>query len=139
MFSLICGYLTCFIYNGIYIYILKSLPRSFTLGESFVVVQGFVIFIFNSLIQLPHYWKYPPITAMQNMTVILQIGLLGVTFIVAVTHFVKYVRKTSIFYSMIGLVILIVMILPVTQDLPIFVLLGFVFDNIERVSVYSKN
>lgn len=139
MFSLICGYLTCFIYNGIYIYILKSLPRSFTLGESFVVVQGFVIFIFNSLIKLPHYWKYPPITAMQNMTVILQIGLLGVTFIVAVTHFVKYVRKTSIFYSMIGLVILIVMILPVTQDLPIFVLLGFVFDNIERVSVYSKN
>lgn len=76
---------------------------------------------------------------MQNMTVILQIGLLGVTFIVAVTHFVKYVRNTSIFYSMIGLVVLIVMILPVTQDLPVFVLLGFVFDNIERVSFYSKN
>lgn len=93
-----------------------------------------MIFIFNCLIQLPHYWRYPPITAMQNMTVILQVGLLGVTFIVAVTHFVKFVRKTFIFYSMIGFVILTVMILPVTKELPIFVLLGFVFDNMERVS-----
>lgn len=135
VFSLVSGYLTCFIYNGIYIYLLKSLPKSFTLGESFVVVQGFVIFIFNSLIQLPHYWRHPPVTAMQNMTVILQIGLLGVTFIVAATHFVKFVRKTSFFYSLIGFVVVTVMILPVTKDLPIFVLLGFVFDNMERICI----
>lgn len=52
-FCLIHGIGVTLIYNFIYIYVLKTLPRSFTLGEASVVVQGFILFLYNCFLQLP--------------------------------------------------------------------------------------
>lgn len=52
-FCLIHGICVSLIFNFVYIYVLKTLPRSFTLGEAAVVVQGFILFLYNCFLQLP--------------------------------------------------------------------------------------
>ena len=52
-FCLIHGICVTLIYNIIFIYVLKVLPKSFTLGEGSVVVQGFILFMYNCFLQLP--------------------------------------------------------------------------------------
>lgn len=136
-FCLISGFFPCFVFNGLYLLTLRKLPKSFTLGELGLVLQAYVIFLYNSFIQVPYYYNHPPYSVLSQMTAILQVGLLGVSVIMALTFLWPIFRKTSIFYCLLVTIILTVMSFPVTRELPIKILLKFIFAHSERLFATS--
>lgn len=132
-FCLISGFFPSFVFNGLYLLVLRKLPQSFTLGELALVLQGYVIFLYNSFIQVPYYYNHPPFTTLSQMTAILQVGFLGVSTIAAITFLFPIFRKTSTFYCLLISIVFTVMALPVTRDLPVITLVKFIFSNSERL------
>ena len=53
IFCILAAFVSLINYEILYFYILKRLPRCFTLGEACIVVQGFIIFSLNAFLQLP--------------------------------------------------------------------------------------
>lgn len=90
--------------------ILTHCPRYFTYGEAGVIVQSFLTFLFSAAINIPHFWSMTPLQDIDRATVILQVGLVGVTIICLGLWMVPALRTPTGFYSvsasvLIGLVI----------------------------------
>lgn len=58
-------------YETVFFYTLKSLPNSFTLGEASVVVQGFILLMFNTILFLFGYAT--PNNELQEVSVVVQV------------------------------------------------------------------
>lgn len=71
-FCLISGVATTFFYNHLYFYILKKCPKSFTLGEVSIVIQGYTLFIYNCVLLLPSISE--PANLNQTLNIILQVN-----------------------------------------------------------------
>lgn len=61
------------VYNGLFFYVLKRLPKSFTYGEASIILQGFTLFLLNAFIRFIEINDYKPITNMERMSTILQV------------------------------------------------------------------
>lgn len=73
LFSLCCGTSTTLFYGWLYVYLLKVLPRSFTLGEASVVTQGFVLFLLNIGVRLIGFSNFVPKHGIDDISLILQV------------------------------------------------------------------
>lgn len=61
------------VYNGLFFYVLKRLPKSFTYGEISIILQGFTLFLLNAFIRFIEINDYKPVTDMERMSTILQV------------------------------------------------------------------
>lgn len=52
IFSAFSGFITTAIYHGLFLFILRKMPKSFSYGEASIVLQGFVIFLTNLYFKL---------------------------------------------------------------------------------------
>ncbi|KAG4071268.1 hypothetical protein HA402_003972 [Bradysia odoriphaga] len=68
-----------------------------------------------------------------DVTLILQIGLVGVTFIVAATHFINIFRKDLWFYVLVAIVSLTVSVFPIKGYLAVVVLFSSLFADNQRI------
>lgn len=135
-FSIITGYCVPLIYNVLYIYILKAMPRSFTLGEGSIVVQALVIFLYNCFLKLPFLDDFFK-SEFADVTVILQVGLLGAGIVVTLVHFFKFLRHWTLFFPMLLIALFTLCFFPIRSHPALVILIDFVFGDVERVS--SKN
>lgn len=72
-FSLLCSFVTLFVYEWLFRRILRSLPKSFTIGEASIVTQGLVLMLVNTFVMLIDYSHHIPTTDMQQMSAIIQV------------------------------------------------------------------
>uniref|UniRef100_A0A182P3X6 dolichol kinase n=1 Tax=Anopheles epiroticus TaxID=199890 RepID=A0A182P3X6_9DIPT len=100
VFAGISGVLSVLLYNQLYYTVLRTIPKSFSYGEAFIVVQGFVAFSYSLLLQLPPalFRADGAYTEMQTIYYILQIGLMGILFLVWATYSITWLRKTVPFW-----------------------------------------
>lgn len=136
VFSIITGFCVPLLYNVLYIYILKAMPRSFTLGEGSIVVQAFVIFLYNCFLKLPFLDEFFK-SEFADITFILHLGLLGTGMIVILVHFFKFLRHWLLFFTMLIFVLFTLCLFPIRSNPAVIILINFVFGDVERVS--SKN
>lgn len=61
------------VYNGLFFYVLKRLPRSFTYGEVSIILQGFTLFLLNAFIRFIEINDCKLATSMERMSTILQV------------------------------------------------------------------
>ncbi|XP_037050266.1 dolichol kinase [Bradysia coprophila] len=133
VFSIVCGTSALLLYGSLYVHMLKVLPQSFTFGEASVVGQGFVLFLLNVGLRLSGHSTYSAKHDIDDVTLILQIGLVGVTFIVAATHFINIFRKDLWFYVLVAIVSLTVSVFPIKGYPAVVVLFSFLFADSQRI------
>lgn len=73
VFSILSGMSVLMLYNSLYFNVIRKLPKSFTLGEAAIVLQGTTLFLFNCFLQLPIYLQSPPTTNMSKIHTIIQV------------------------------------------------------------------
>lgn len=133
IFSCITGLFVMLIYRFSFLYTMKSLPFSFTLGEASIVTQGLIIFLYNCYLKLPFIEESKSLT--EDLNIILQIGLLGVIAITLVAFIVPVFRKWFMFYALFISVVTIICIVPLHNKLAVAVLIDFIFSDIERICI----
>lgn len=131
---------------------LKNLPKSFTFGEVSVVGQAFVLFLLNAGLRLFGHSTYNADHDTEDVTLILQVkfdgslhenfnfsvvnlqvGLIGVTIIVAVTHFINLFKNDLWFYVLVATVSLSVSLFPVKEYPAVVELFSTMFADNQRV------
>lgn len=74
---LITSLLICFIfiiiYKYLYMKIFELLPKSFTLGEACIVLQGLLLFIMNSIFNIPKFLIENPKMKLMEMHAIMMV------------------------------------------------------------------
>lgn len=153
VFSLLCGLSVLMLYNSLYFIVIRKLPKSFSLGEAAIVIQGTTLFLFNCFLQLPIYSQSPPTTNMSKIHTILQvikklnkteeiffkfklyfqIGLLGVLLLIGLTHYIKFIRNRFLFGFLVIIVSLFVLFIPIMDEPPLIFVLKFVFQSFNQV------
>ncbi|KAJ6634691.1 Dolichol kinase, partial [Pseudolycoriella hygida] len=133
IFSISCGTSTLLLYGWFYVYILEKLPHCFTFGEASIVAQGFVIFLLNAVLRLIEFTTYNAEHDIDEISLILQVGLIGVTIIVTVTHFVNFFKKGLWFFVLVAVVLLSVILFPVRGYPCVILLYLFVFADNQRL------
>lgn len=133
VFSCITGLLITLIYRFAFLYTMKSLPFSFTLGEASIVAQGTTIFLYNCFLRLPFIEESKSLG--EDLSLILQIGLLGVTTITFITYTLPIFRKWFMFYALLTIVVTIVCVVPLRDKLAVTILISFMFSDLERIVI----
>lgn len=72
-FCIFAGFLITYFYKTVYFFVLRSFPRSFTLGEASIICQGFVLLMLNNVLLLIDYTKHRPSSDLQQMTAIVEV------------------------------------------------------------------
>lgn len=132
-FSAVTGFIVNFIYRFGYILILKSLPLSFTLGEGSIAAQSVAIFLYNCYLKLPFLNEAKSVN--EELTLLLQLGLLGVFVIVIVTKVIPLFRRWFMFYPLLLTVIAAVCLVPIRESPAVSILFNFIFSDIARIVV----
>uniref|UniRef100_A0A336KFT3 dolichol kinase n=1 Tax=Culicoides sonorensis TaxID=179676 RepID=A0A336KFT3_CULSO len=138
IFSMICGFGATLIYDFMYLYVMKVLPKSFTLGEGAIVMQGVTLFLFNAFLQLPsHYVKYETLIGELNIIKpVLQIGLLGLLIMIVMIHFDPLLRKWILFYPLLLSFVGLMIAIPDPKNVPqIYTLIDFMTKDNERMLI----
>lgn len=133
LFSIVTSFIVNFVYRCSYIYLLKSLPQTFTLGEGSVVSQALVIFLYNCYLKLPFMTKVNSLN--EKLSLLLQLGMLGVLFIVITTRILTFFRKWIWFYPLLLTVIASVCMVPIQDSPALYTLLNFTFSDLERTFI----
>lgn len=137
-FSIICGIGSTLFYDFLYSYVLKRLPKSFTLGEGAIVMQGITLFVFNAFLQLPSYYMKNgsiPTNELGTMKYILQIGMLGILILMTIIHLVPLLQNWILFYPLLLSFIALMISIPDAHNVPqIYTLIDFMTKDNERVS-----
>ncbi|GAB0091050.1 Dolichol kinase [Sergentomyia squamirostris] len=133
--SFLIGIICCIFFNFCFIFLLKRLPRSFSLGEASLVAQGITIFIFGATVMIVTALLQRPESKIDELTVILCIALLGIVLVAFVTYAIPFCRRAVIFSFLILVWISSVFATPVTDPLPIILVFDFIFHDVGRVSV----
>ena len=132
-FCVITSLVVLLLYRFSYLQVMKSLPMSFTLGEASIVTQAFIVFIFNCYLKLQSIDKAK--STSEELTNVLQIGLLAVVVITFVTYLIPVFRKSLMFYVLLVAVILGVCLITINGQPAMMILWNFIFNDIERVAV----
>lgn len=133
IFTVITASVIMVMYNLTLMYTLKSMPRCFTFGEATIIIQGFTIFLFNCILNLPNMNDASYIN--DQLNIILQLGLLGILVIIAVTHFIPIFRSWCLFYLVLFFVTFTLCITTLHEKFAITILYDFIFNDIERIII----
>lgn len=137
IFSALIAITSKFTFHGIFFYTLKYLPKSFTYGEAFIVSQGITLFLVNIFMKFSTIFDYEPLTDMNKMTTISQVGLFGIAIIVGCAHFVNYFRELA-FYPLLAVIGCFIISFPIGDNFAIVVLIDFIFSDAQRVCETSN-
>uniref|UniRef100_A0A1L8DYD5 dolichol kinase n=2 Tax=Nyssomyia neivai TaxID=330878 RepID=A0A1L8DYD5_9DIPT len=129
------GVLCCLLFNFIFLFLLRHLPRSFTLGEATIVSQGLVVFLFGGSFEVFLALNVPPEVEIDQMTAIICVTLLGVLLLCILTYGITFCRRTPAFLLLLTGWAALVMLTPVTDPLPVELLVEFIFLDMGRVCV----
>lgn len=135
-FSCLCGYSSIIVYELFYFCLIRSLPKSFTLGEAALVSQGVTIFFVMSAVQLPTSYVrgLSSSSDLEMMKPVLQIGLLQLCVLIFLVDSFVFLRSTIAFYILVIYTLLFVMLVPSVKGEPqIYVLIDLIAANTERV------
>lgn len=102
----IAGGIASYSFSEAVVLLLAAAPKSLTYGEASVLTQSLILFLFTTLINLVKAWQNVPVQCVDTATVILQVGLLGVMLICAVTYTFPEFRKPLPFYGLTVAVVL---------------------------------
>lgn len=134
-FSIVTSLVVMSIYRLTYIRLMKDLPLSFTLGEASIVAQAAVVFLYNCFLKLPFTSKAK--TLSEELSLVLQIGLLAVLVLVLVTYKIPIFRNWILFYLLVSATVFGVCVAPINNQQAITILLNFVFNDIERTVIVA--
>lgn len=127
VFSIATSLTTQLSFRFIYLSVMRSFPLSFTMGEASIVAQGFIVFIYNSLLDRPY--------ATRDIDLVLQIGILGVIALIFSTYFITIFRKWFMFYFLLVAVVIGICVVPVGTKLAVTILFNFIFNDTERIVI----
>jgi len=133
IFSFITGVVIMIVYYLTLMYMLKAMPRCFTFGEATIVVQGLIIFVYNCFLILPFIDDAK--TMNDQLDMILQLGLIGVLFLILMTHFIPIFRLWYLFYPLLLFVAFTLCMTTLDGKYAITILWNFVFNDIERIII----
>lgn len=131
--SVIISFVVVVIYRFGYIWILKSLPLSFTLGEGSIVAQALTIFLYNCYLQLPLINEAK--SASEELSLLLQLGLIGVFVLVIISKTIPVFRNWYMFYLLLLSVIAAVCLMPIRDSPAVTILFNFIFSDIKRIVI----
>uniref|UniRef100_A0A7G3AIU1 dolichol kinase n=2 Tax=Lutzomyia longipalpis TaxID=7200 RepID=A0A7G3AIU1_LUTLO len=135
LFSFACGLPCCLIFNFIFLFLLRHLPRSFTLGEATIVAQGLVVFLFGASVKVFIAFDEPPEVKIEEMTAILSVTLLGVFLLITITYGVSFCRRPAVFLILLAAWVILTLLAPITDPLPVELVAEFIFLDTGRLSV----
>lgn len=124
------------LYDLIYFRVLRRMPKCFTLGEASVVCQGVIIFLYNAFLKIPKlflYEKAAPIAT--QLTLIMQIILLGTTVVITLCHFVKFLRNTFLFWILCLTVMGGATLFPIFGQPAVIVVIKFILNEPQRMQI----
>uniref|UniRef100_W8ATC5 dolichol kinase n=2 Tax=Ceratitis capitata TaxID=7213 RepID=W8ATC5_CERCA len=135
-YSLLLGFATTFCYQNTYIRILRGLPGCFSYGEAAVLIQGLILFLLNVILKIPDILSQNKNRSdFAELNVIMMVALthlLGVCWLLAVA---KIFRKPSFFYTLMFLLLIAVTCVPVTNPIPIIVMVNFILKDKVRLKI----
>lgn len=132
-FSVITASMIMIIYYLTLMYIVKAMPKCFTFGEATIIIQGLVIFLLNCVLNLPYIDEAKKTN--EQLNIILQLGLLGVLFMIVMTHFIRIFRAWYFFYPLFTFVAFTLCITTLDGKFAITILWDFVFYDVERIVI----
>lgn len=135
VYSLITPPIILLSYYFLLMFLLKSMTKCFTFGESTIVTQGLMIFLYNCFLKLP---AINEITATrEQLNMILQCGLLGVLFLLLITRAIPFFRIWFIFFAILTIVVVGLCLIPIGRgyEPAAMIMWTFVFDDIERIII----
>ncbi|XP_050071945.1 dolichol kinase [Anopheles maculipalpis] len=135
VFAGVSGLLPVILYDKLYFTLLKTMPKSFSYGEAFIVAQGIVAFVYGTFLQLPPVILRPDAvyTEMQMIYFILQIGLLGILVLVWATYTFTWLRKTIPFWIALGTTSALVALFPIGKLPAVTRLVLFFMNDMETI------
>ncbi|XP_035896083.1 dolichol kinase [Anopheles stephensi] len=135
VFAGVSGMLPVVLYDKLYFTILKTVPKSFSYGEAFIVSQSVVAFAYCTLLQLPPVILRPDAvyTDMQVIYSILQVGLLGILALACATYSFTWLRKSIPFWIALGITSALVALFPIGKLPAVSRLVLFFVNDMETI------
>uniref|UniRef100_A0A182SR05 dolichol kinase n=1 Tax=Anopheles maculatus TaxID=74869 RepID=A0A182SR05_9DIPT len=135
VFAGVSGFLPVVVYDKLYFTILKTIPKSFSYGEAFIVAQSIVAFAYCTFLQLPPAILRPDTvyTEMQVIYSILQIGLLGILMLAWATYCFTWLRKSIPFWFALGITSGLVALCPIGKLPAVTHLILFFVNDMETI------
>lgn len=133
VFSIVTSLVVMAAYRITYIRLMKALPLSFTLGEASIVAQAIIVFLYNCFLKLPFMNKSK--TLDEELSLVLQLGMLAVAVIVLVTYKIPLFRNWILFYLLVAVTLCAVCVAPINNKQAVTILLNFIFNDIERTAI----
>ncbi|ALC41611.1 CG8311 [Drosophila busckii] len=128
LFSLVLGIL----YLRVYKCVLSRLPRTFSYGEASILVQGLFLFVVTVGFRLLR-GSSRAMTDFDKLYVIMQSALCFLLIACALLTLYPSLRRTVPLYILLTLLLVAVTCAPVTQPMPLIVLLDFILKDQKRV------
>lgn len=116
----------------LFFYLMRSLPLSFSLGEGFIVAQGLAVFLYSCYLNVSELFGE---TSNDDLTLVLQVGLLGVLALILITHIVPIFQTWFLFYLLLLSVLVGVCCFPIHNQLAVNILISFIFSDVDRIVI----
>lgn len=122
-------------YQYVYVRVLKGFPKSCSLGEACILVQGIVLFVINGFFKIPIYFNSPPSNEFGKIGAIMMGALLCLLVISWLIATFKILRNVLMFYFCMAVLVVAVCTIPVIKDLPIITVIEFILSDKRRVYI----
>ncbi|XP_055837172.1 dolichol kinase [Episyrphus balteatus] len=122
-------------YQYVYVRVLKGFPKSCTLGEACILVQGVILFIINGFFKIPVFYNSPPSEEFGQISAIMMGALACLLVMSWLIATFKIFRSVVLFYISMIVLVVAVCTMPVTKDLPIITVIQFIYSDLRRVYI----
>lgn len=122
-------------YQYVYVRVLKGFPKTCSLGEASILVQGVVLFVINGFYKIPIYLNSKPTDDFGQISAIMTGALLCLLVISWLIATFKILRGVVLFYITMIALVGAVCTIPVTKDLPIIAVIQFILSDKRRVFI----
>lgn len=132
VFSFATSLAVLIVYRFTFLFLLKSFPLSFTLGEASIVAQGLVVFLYSCFLKFPLLDEAK--SSLESINIVLHVGLVGVLVITLFT-IIPIFRRCVLFYALLIAVICAVCTVPIGGKPALTIFIDFVFNDTERILI----
>lgn len=135
------GLLVTFVVEWVFCGLLHNLPKSFTIGEAAVVGQGLTLFLFNTFVlDFPRSLLLAKDVLGERSSErdgarnIVQLGVLLIFILIGLVRALgKKMQNLFLFVPLLGLIVVAIITIPVTQPIPIQFVVELIFTDLNRV------
>ncbi|KAK9881932.1 hypothetical protein WA026_018126 [Henosepilachna vigintioctopunctata] len=137
LFSLYSGFFCTALYCKIYLLLLQTFPKSFTLGEAGITSQAFTILLYTTLPHFSNSMEEPIVKTIQSSTVIIQMEYFGILILCAFLYYFKIKSSISVYFWSFT-ILMITFLLPLHIFLrrsPILWVLSLLIENSSTIKI----